>query len=308
MTVNIAEGASGFSVFYSWQSDAPDKANKRFIREALDLAVAMLGEQVHVVDAPRVASGMDDVAGMPEVATAMFDQIDRCDVFLGDITLLGKIRSMKSGKRGKLTPNPNVITELGYAGAKIGWERIVCVINEHYGKRDKLPFDIVSKRHPIDYVLDPKTMEGEAKEKKNLAKYIRKALAVCMKARHRGIDDAISRLDILCLTICGAYRNAPYFRDLAQDDANRKVLADVIDVPGFRSGIRRLLDLRLLYTESHSKLYAYHWSHRGKLLLGELTRLNQLSPLHLAVNPPLDEAENTNVGVGEHHPAIENDC
>ena len=46
----------------------------------------------------------------------------------------------------KLTPNPNVLIELGYAIHLLGWERIICVNNVKYGKNELLPFDLRSHR------------------------------------------------------------------------------------------------------------------------------------------------------------------
>jgi hypothetical protein len=57
----------GISVFYSWQSDAPDKCNRRFIRDALDAAVAEIGKGAEVLDAPRVEFGMEGVPGTHSV-------------------------------------------------------------------------------------------------------------------------------------------------------------------------------------------------------------------------------------------------
>ena len=81
----------GYSIFYSWQSDAPGDCNRAFIRQALDEAVASLAPGATVEDSPRVESGMDGIAGTPEVATIMFTRIKKSAVFLGDMTLVGTI-------------------------------------------------------------------------------------------------------------------------------------------------------------------------------------------------------------------------
>ena len=46
----------------------------------------------------------------------------------------------------RLTPNPNVITELGYAAGTIGMDRIIGVLNEATGPIEKLPFDLPRRR------------------------------------------------------------------------------------------------------------------------------------------------------------------
>ena len=67
-----------YPVFYSWQSDLPKKCNRRFIRESLDEAVRRVVAEGQVEDSPRVDDGMEGIAGSPEVASVMFQKIDRC--------------------------------------------------------------------------------------------------------------------------------------------------------------------------------------------------------------------------------------
>lgn len=278
-----------FSIFYSWQSDAPDKTNRKFIRDALDDAVNEIALDAEIVQSPQVVSGMERVPGMPDVAQMMFDRIDNSDLFLGDVTLVGTITRFQDDRDEKRTPNPNVMTELGYAAARMGWERIICVMNENYGPREDLPFDVRSKRHPIDYKLNTSQKKPERRNiRKNLTKWIKTAIITCMDSEHEGINDAISRLDILCLLVCQVYRNVPYFRDLGQDDVNRNRFQNFINVQGFRTAIYRLLDLKLLKTDAHSQKYAYHWTHRGQLLLKELKKRNQIEPVQEAVYQPID--------------------
>jgi len=273
----------GFSIFYSWQTDAPDKCNRRFIREALDAAVAGVIQDASVIDSPRVDSGMEGEAGSPEVASVMFRKIDECDLFLGDVTLVGNIAPLQAGKEAKPTANPNVSMEMGYAAARLGWGRVICVMNEFYGKAAELPFDMRNRRFPIDYAMDPGAMENQEVVKKDLTKWIRKAIEATVTNEHEGVNDALRRLDINCLNLCSVYRRAPFFRDLGQDQVNREALRDVLDVQGFRSAIIRLLDLRLITTDVQETRYAYHWSHRGNLLLKELQKRQQLQAVPDAV-------------------------
>ena len=77
-----------YPVFYSWQSDLPKKCNRRFIREALDEAVRRVVAEGQVEDSPRIDDGMEGIAGSPEVASVMFQKIDRCALFVADTTLV----------------------------------------------------------------------------------------------------------------------------------------------------------------------------------------------------------------------------
>jgi hypothetical protein len=225
------------SIFWSWQSDAPAESNRRFIREALDAAVEEIAVGSEIVDSPRVESGMENVPGTPDVAQIMFDRIERSDVFIGDVTLVGRIKAPQKGKKGKLCPNPNVMAEMGYAAGRMGWDRVVCVMNEYYGTRFRLPFDVQGKRHPVTYEADPGVKDKRESAKKALKKDIKGAITTCLEARHQAAIDAITKLDILCLNVCSIYRNAEYFQDLNQTPEIRDALVNVFDVPGFRSAI-----------------------------------------------------------------------
>ena len=143
-----------YSIFYSWQSDSPGDCNRTFIRHALDAAITSLGGGVTIEDSPRVESGMEGIAGTPEVATVMFTRIKKSAIFIGDMTLVGTIAKAGSDEV-KRVPNPNVLLEMGYAAGTIGWGRVICVMNEHFGKRTELPFDVRNRRFPIDYSLAP---------------------------------------------------------------------------------------------------------------------------------------------------------
>lgn len=75
-----------------------------------------------------------------------YKKIDESDVFVCDVTIVN------SSKKFRPTPNPNVLFELGYAVHKLGWEKILMIMNEAFGKIEKLPFDL-EKRRTISYKL-----------------------------------------------------------------------------------------------------------------------------------------------------------
>jgi len=66
------------------------------------------------------------------------------------------------------TPNPNVLIELGYAIAQLGWERIILVYNEKYGKVEELPFDIRNHRTLKYKIHDKNDSDGKGKLKETL--------------------------------------------------------------------------------------------------------------------------------------------
>jgi hypothetical protein len=136
-------------VFYSWQSDFPGARN--FIKQCLDTAIKRLNKEISIAEADRA----DDIAkveldqdtkgvlGIPDVAATILRKIDKCDVLLSDVSFSGS-----SIHNDKLYPNSNVLIELGYGLNKLGYERIILVMDSASGAPDKLPFDLRHKRQP----------------------------------------------------------------------------------------------------------------------------------------------------------------
>lgn len=133
-------------VFYSWQSDLPSKTNRGFIRTALESAISS-GTLAESDRDFSIDSDTLGVPGAPDVKSVILDKIERATVFIADVSLIN------SGfDRRPLTPNPNVLFELGYAVRALGWERILLVFNQSSGSIEQLPFDIRAHR-PVVYAL-----------------------------------------------------------------------------------------------------------------------------------------------------------
>ena len=104
-----------------------------------------------------------NLPGSPAIADTILEKISRANLFIADITLVTKSKRPSS--------NPNVLIELGYAAAKIGWERVICVLNDAFGEPRKLPFDLQHRRWPIRYNLSENATKGEiVKTKDSLSK------------------------------------------------------------------------------------------------------------------------------------------
>lgn len=251
-----------YTIFYSWQSDRPGVCNRTFIGNALKAAADQLQLDATLVDSPRVDSGMEGISGTPEVASIMFQKIRESALFVGDMTLTGEAHR-HDGETRKV-PNSNVSLELGYAAGVLGWERVICVMNEHYGKRSELPFDVRNRRFPIDYSLAPDDTANRDKEAGDLTKWLRVAISTAETCAFQRADDALRSLDLKCLQLIAAYGHLGSFpepTDQSPDAANK---------PLFASSIPRLLDLRLLRSDINKQqgLYAYHWTHLGKKVFG----------------------------------------
>lgn len=127
-----------FKIFYSWQSDLPGNKTRYLIQKCIDAAID-LAEETEAIEAERDEATLG-TTGSPDIVTTLFSKIDDCDLFVADISLCF---SDNNGK-GKKSPNPNVLLELGYAVKTLSWERIICLCNTDYG--NEYPFDIAHNR------------------------------------------------------------------------------------------------------------------------------------------------------------------
>ena len=140
------------TVFYSWQSDLP--GTRSLIESTLEAAIQNLNRELAVEKALRLDQDTRGVAGWPDITSEILSKIETCQVFVADITPINGPKT-----NDKITPNPNVLLELGFAlGTGLREKRIICVVNTDYlpnGDLSKLPFDLRSRR-PIAFSLNAK--------------------------------------------------------------------------------------------------------------------------------------------------------
>ena len=248
------------TLFYSWQTDSPNSCNRNFIRSALEKAGAQL-EKITLQDSPRLDSGTDGVPGSPEVAAILFQKIEASSIFVGDVTLTGVVKKSEGagGTNERQYPNPNVSIEMGLAAGILGWERIICVMNEYFGDAEAQPFDVRNRRYPISYCLAPDADEAtRLKVKDNLVNDLKNALVVAEQSHLLKVERAIARLDVASLKAILFYQGGAYFADhseFAKEHPN---------------AIIRLLDLELVRTAVDGKHYAYHWTYLGTKVIEKL--------------------------------------
>lgn len=76
-------------------------------------------------------------------------------------------------------PNPNVLIELGYAIATLGWSRIIMVFNTNYGNFPQgLPFDVDRHRATVFSIKDKTDKVG----KSQLSSVLKNAIEAIIKA------------------------------------------------------------------------------------------------------------------------------
>lgn len=139
----------------------------RAIRNAIRAAFPQLETKhsctFHIDEATR------KLAGAQNVPIAIIEKIRSADIFVADITSVTKDENLS-----KSFPNPNVVFELGYAAAHLGWARIVLLFNKAIAEFKDLPFDFDRQR------ISPYTLEPGAEKaaSKPLSDLVNKALDI----------------------------------------------------------------------------------------------------------------------------------
>ena len=128
-------------IFYAWQDDLPQKYNRNAIRKALQIAAAELEAELSDDETEPFKIELDEatrgVPGSPNIPKEILGKIQRADIFVADVSSI----NAKQIDEAKKTPNPNVVFELGYAVAHLGWNRVILLVNEAHGSVKTLPFD-----------------------------------------------------------------------------------------------------------------------------------------------------------------------
>ncbi len=133
-------------VFFSWQSDLPNSTTRGLIQSSIDAVVKGLRDTVLII-ADRDTKGL---FGSPDIVQTIFEKINECDIFVADVSCVATYHPLdKDGsetERLKATPNPNVLVELGYAAHTLGWDNIICIMNDDYSLGGEIPFDLEHHR------------------------------------------------------------------------------------------------------------------------------------------------------------------
>ena len=160
------------NIFYSWQSDLPNRTNRGFIEDCLKKAI----KELHSSQSFEIELNLDrdtkDESGTPDIVETIFKKIEKTNIFVADISIIN------TNSEFRKTPNPNVLLELGYAAKTLGWNRVICIFNTAFGKFEDLPFDLKSRK-PISYCL---AEDDIAKPKDELSKQLSKSISLIQKA------------------------------------------------------------------------------------------------------------------------------
>lgn len=167
-------------VFYSWQSDLPNKTNRGLIEDALVKACKELSADLEL--AIRVDADIQGESGSPDIAATILDKIDKATVVVADVSIIGVAPITGGGADDKrAVPNPNVMFELGYARHSLGSKRVIMICNTSYGKIEELPFDIRGKG-VVGYSFKADEGEKPAGPRNDLAGKLKAAVAAALEA------------------------------------------------------------------------------------------------------------------------------
>lgn len=127
-------------IFYSWQSDLPGRFNRNMIEDSLKRAIRTIARDEDAGVEPVLDRDTANLTGTPDITQSILAKIAISDVFVADVSIVS------GPQQRRPTPNPNVLIELGYAVAELGWENVVLVMNSAYGGPEQLPFDLRGRR------------------------------------------------------------------------------------------------------------------------------------------------------------------
>ena len=146
-------------IFYSWLSgEIPATTNKDAIRTSLKEVKKRLEAkygkhnlEIYIDEATR------GQPGSPNIVDKIFLKIREADIFVGDLTTI-----VASTKKSRACPNPNVVFELGFARALLGWDRIITLFNTKKGRDlSDLPFDYSQNRVSPYSIKSKKDQNGK---------------------------------------------------------------------------------------------------------------------------------------------------
>jgi hypothetical protein len=147
---------SNIIIFYSWQSDLDKDTNQNGIRLSIKSSFPQVETEFENLNL-ILDEATRGVSGSPNIPSKVFEKISKADIFICDLTPVGKSKNKKIA-------NPNVLIELGYAIAELGWERIILLFNTNYGDfPNDLPFD-VDRHRATKFKINDKSDKGSKNE------------------------------------------------------------------------------------------------------------------------------------------------
>lgn len=178
-------------LFFSWQTETNLQGfkNKNFLIRCIEAAIKNAEKKDGLQGVTiELHEGLRGIAGNSKVSEQMFQQIDECDIFVGDVTTVqrlaerGEIIRNKKCLYFRYSPNCNVYGEYNRAlgKSKTFWKQIILVMNEAnksvFDDPDVIPFDTRDTRWPIVFKLEDDSDESKTNAKDELVKALTTAI------------------------------------------------------------------------------------------------------------------------------------
>lgn len=182
-------------------------------------------------------------SGSPNIPQTILDKISRADMAVCDITTINPGGAESCDRK---TPNPNVTFELGYAVARLGWERIAMVFNKGIGEfPGDVPFDF--DRHRVcDYQNTPQDdASSKADAQGSVVSYLATSVEQILKTNPRRptASDSLDtpevrhQRDVRTLRYLLAHLPVPFL------EVHARLLPDIVhdDIFGFWEGFNEIM-------------------------------------------------------------------
>lgn len=184
-------------LFFSWQmeTDLQGFHNKPFLYKCICDAISEIqnkGDLKGVFIEPH--QGLENIPGTPEVAQQMYEQVDKYELFIGDVTTVQRIDSVfedlrnKDGLYFRYGPNYNVYGEYNRALGKYqdAWKQVILLSNSANISPEQdvtvVPFDTRGRRWAIDFYLPDDSEKSQEEAKNQLMGTLKKAIYECTLA------------------------------------------------------------------------------------------------------------------------------
>lgn len=191
-------------LFFSWQVETNDQGfnNKVFLTECINSAINQIQGKGDLKGVKIVYDdGLRKSPGTPDVALEMFEKIDECDIFIGDMTVVQHLEEWldefrnKEGIYFRYGPNSNVFGEYNRALGKnsLFYKQVILLMNEAnrsvYEDIAVIPFDTRGRRWPITFNLPDNSEESKKKTKEELLKVLPDAIRLSALAARENISN-----------------------------------------------------------------------------------------------------------------------
>ncbi len=178
-------------VFLAWQTDAPARIGRHFLRDAIREALEQLKIQASIVEAERLTHhqlAAEDGDFNRQELRSLLKEIDESVAMVADVTPLGQVRPLEGGAAVQVRKliDSDVAFEAGYALHALGERKLIPVFNAHFGWHDDLPPDFRAHGDAIPFTLVPNASRPEIESER------RKLVARLVSVLRRSISSAAS--------------------------------------------------------------------------------------------------------------------